>query len=94
MITHTTSVGSTPAPAEPERHRAITHGPAAVQSDTLSTTNASRLKAALEQTPEIRPEVVARAEELAVNPSYPPIAIIEKLATMIATSNDLSNAQE
>jgi len=52
------------------------------------------LKAALANTPAVRPEVIARASALAVDPAYPPLAIIEKIAIMIAASNDLSNSQE
>lgn len=91
MITNTNNVGSSPIPSpDPRRNRAsaaVSSGPA---EDTLSTENASRLKSALDNTPAIRPEVVARAASLAVDPAYPPLAIIEKIARMIADSNDLS----
>ena len=40
--------------------------------------------------PAIRPETVARAEALAVDPNYPPLQIIERVARLIADSQDLS----
>jgi len=95
MITNTTNVGSTPPPApDPRRVRTGSAAPAAASADTLTTDNATRLKAALENTPAVRPEVVARASALAMDPAYPPLAIIEKLALMIAASNDLSAVKE
>jgi hypothetical protein len=95
MITHTKNVGSMPAPAtDPQRRRAAVSTTPAAPEDTLSTNNATHLKAALEQTPVVRPEVVSRAAALATDPAYPPIAIIEKVARLIADSNDLSNSQD
>jgi hypothetical protein len=95
MITNTNNVGSTPASAlDPQRKRAAVSGPVAAQQDTLSTEHATRLKLALDQTPAVRPEQVSRAAALVTDPAYPPIAIIEKVASMIAASNDLSNTQD
>lgn len=94
MITNTNNVGSTPPPS-PDPRRARVSAPVSnnAGADTLSTENATRLKTALDNTPAIRPEVVERAAKLAVDPAYPPLAIIEKIAHMIAVSNDLSSEQ-
>ena len=95
MITNSINVGSTPPPApDPRRVRNDSASSFAASTDTLSTVNATRLKAALENTPAIRPEVVARASAFGLDPAYPPLAIIEKIALMIAASNDLSAAKE
>jgi hypothetical protein len=40
--------------------------------------------------PAVRPEEVNRAEALAVDPNYPPLEIIERVARQIAASQDLS----
>lgn len=91
MITNTNNVGSSPIPSpDPRRNRANAAAPSAPSQDTLSTENATNLKAALENTPAVRPEVVERASKLALDPAYPPLAIIEKVARMISASNDLS----
>jgi hypothetical protein len=91
MITNTNNVGSSPIPSpDPRRNRASVAAPATPAEDTLSTENATHLKAALANTPAIRPEVVERASKLAIDPAYPPLAIIEKVARMISDSNDLS----
>jgi hypothetical protein len=71
-----------------------TQKPAAarVQSDrdSLSTDKAAQLKSALETVPEIRPEVVARGQALAADPTYPSAAIIKSVAGLIVNSPDLS----
>jgi hypothetical protein len=59
-------------------------------NDRLSTENTSRLRAALAQQPEIRPEVVERGRALAADPSYPSPEIIRKISAMIVQSPDLS----
>lgn len=59
-------------------------------TDTLTTDNAESLKRALESTPEVRPEMVELGRHLAVDPTYPPRQIIEKLAQLMANSIDPS----
>jgi hypothetical protein len=97
MITHTNNVGSTPAPLgdslRPRGPRSTApSGPAS--GDTLSTENATQLKAALAQTPAVRAEVVERAAPLATDPSYPSGAVIDRIAAMIVRSPDLSNQED
>jgi hypothetical protein len=58
--------------------------------DQISTESAAVLKSALSSQPEIRPDVVARAKELAADPSYPSAAIIKNVAGQILGSPDLS----
>jgi hypothetical protein len=60
------------------------------KSDQISTESASFLQTALGQLPEIRPEVVARARELAADPSYPSTDIMKSVALQIVDSPDLS----
>jgi hypothetical protein len=60
-------------------------------SDSLSSASTDGLRQALAQTAEIRPEVVARAKVLAVDPSYPPRQILEGLAKLMVASSDPSN---
>ncbi len=71
--------GQRGAPAEPR--------PAA---DRISLGQTKKLEAALARTPEIRPEVVARGRELAVDPKYPPLAIVNHIASTITGSVDPS----
>ena len=62
-------------------------------SDRLSTDKAQQLSAALASQPEIRPEMVARGQALAADPSYPSRSIIDQLAAAIVNSPDLSEDQ-
>lgn len=96
MITNSTSIGSGGVPSpDPRRGRAASSSAAApAGGDTLSTKRATELRAALASTPEIRPDVVARAEALAVDPNYPPLKIIERVASLIAASQDLSETED
>ncbi|MFA6286597.1 MAG: hypothetical protein WC661_04365 [Opitutaceae bacterium] len=95
MITNTNNVGSVPTPApDPRRTRTAPATPAPAQEETLSTAHATQLKAALAETPAVRPEVVERASKLAVDPAYPPIKIINEVARMIANSYDPSSNQD
>ena len=64
--------------------------PAPAPQDHLSTDQADRLHDALANSPEIRPEVVARGLALAADPGYPPPAVIQGLAGMILNSPDPS----
>lgn len=60
------------------------------RTDQLSADSAVGLQAALEADPEIRPAVVARAQALAADPGYPPIAVIRNVAQQILAAPDLS----
>jgi hypothetical protein len=94
MITNTTPVGSTPITlADPRRVRAE-RSDQAQNEDSLSIQSAVGLQNALAVTPEIRPEVLARAEKLAVDLNYPPRQIIEGIAHLIALSRDPSIEQK
>jgi hypothetical protein len=66
--------------------------PARQAPDQVSTDNAAALKTALAAQPEIRPEVVARARELAADPGYPSISIIRNVASQILAAPDLSES--
>jgi hypothetical protein len=82
------------------RTDAITHAPAKPQTvaaqssaegeERLSRANSQALREALEQSPEIRPEVVERGRKLAVDPNYPPREIIMSLARLMSDSIDPS----
>lgn len=61
-----------------------------VRPDQISTGSAAALRSELARQPEIRPEIVARARELAQDPSYPSPEIIKKVAGLIAGAPDLS----
>lgn len=61
------------------------------RADQFSTASAAFLRAELQRQPEIRPEVVARARSLAADPSYPPPAVLSRVASLILSSPDLSN---
>ncbi len=73
---------------------ADTQKPAAARTqsgrDSLSTDKAEHLRTALANTPEVRPEVVARGQALAADPGYPSAAIIKSVAGVIVNSPDLS----
>ena len=64
--------------------------PLAPRPDQISTASAAFLRSALQRQPEIRPDVVARARALAADPSYPPVAVMKKVAEQILRSPDLS----
>jgi hypothetical protein len=93
MITHTSSFGTggpsgpDPSRAKPAQGEAFAPAPAA---DRLSTASAAGLRSALAATPTIRPEAVERAKALALDPNYPPLHIIERVAKLIADSQDPS----
>lgn len=59
-------------------------------SDQFSAGHSDALRSALAAQPEIRPEVVARAQNLAADPSYPPREVLAKVAGMILASPDFS----
>lgn len=60
--------------------------------ESLSTTRHVQLQAAIARSPEIRPEVVARGEGLAVTPAYPARYIIEQVAQRITNGPDGTQA--
>ena len=63
-------------------------------ADRLLSTRTSALQQALAQYPEIRPEVVARGQELSLDPDYPPAHVVETVAGLIAASPDLTETEE
>jgi hypothetical protein len=60
------------------------------ETDRLSAASKESLQAALQQQPEVRPEVVALGQKLAVDATYPPAEIIRQLSKMLIAMNDLS----
>jgi hypothetical protein len=64
--------------------------PAAGPSDQIHIDKAATLRAALQQVPEVRPEVVERARALAADPTYPSDAIVRHVSAAIVNSPDLS----
>jgi hypothetical protein len=67
--------------------------PAPAPADQLSTESAEHLRTALASQPEIRSEVVERAQALAADATYPSAAILHRVAGMIVNSPDLSEDQ-
>ena len=59
-------------------------------TDQFSAENTAALRVALNRTPEVRPEVVARGRALAADPSYPSAAILSKVGEAIIKSPDFS----
>ena len=62
----------------------------APRPDQISTESAAFLRSALQRQPEIRPEVVARARELADDPAYPPVNALRHVAAQLLASPDLT----
>ncbi len=60
------------------------------RADQISTESAATLRSALAANPEIRPAVVARARALAADPTYPPMAVMKRVAEQILAAPDLS----
>jgi hypothetical protein len=95
MITNTNHVGSPQTHAlDPRRERASSAAASTPREDSLNTTHANDLKAALARTETLRPEVVERASHLAVDAKYPPLQIIEQVASLLAASHDPSEEQD
>jgi hypothetical protein len=59
-------------------------------SDRLSSANTQALRDALSNSPEIRPDVVEKGKQLAIDPNYPPRQLIESLAKLMVDSRDPS----
>ncbi|MFA6544193.1 MAG: hypothetical protein WCS99_07190 [Limisphaerales bacterium] len=64
--------------------RAVKTPVGASTGETASFEGRAKLDAALASTPEVRPEVVARARELVSKPSYPPREILDRIANLLA----------
>lgn len=71
-------------------HSAASKRANGAETDSLSAKNSESLRESLKSSPEIRPEMVALGEKLAVDPNYPPRQIIEQLAKMFTVSVDPS----
>ncbi|MDB6038728.1 MAG: hypothetical protein JWM99_2569 [Verrucomicrobiales bacterium] len=56
--------------------------------DATEFSGATALDQSLNDTPGIRPEVVARARELVSQPQYPPTEAIRKIARLLAFNMD------
>lgn len=93
MITNSSSIGAG-GPTGPDPRRPRTAGAASpatsTPTDSVSTTRADQLRESIANSPATRPDKLARAEALAIDPNYPPLQIIERVARMIADSQDLS----
>lgn len=72
----------TPAPA-PSRTQGC-------GTDQFSSSQAASLRAALEQHPEVRPEVVERGRQLAADPGYPSADVLKQVASAILGAPDLT----
>ncbi len=89
-------IPSTPPPDRTVRPDALaasgpsTPRPPAPRPDQLSTASAAALRVSLARDPEIRPAEVARARALAADPTYPPVAVMRRVAQQILAAPDLS----
>lgn len=90
MISSTTSTDRTVRPEIVSAPGQSASRPPTVRPDQISTEQAAFLRTELQRQPEIRPEVVARARELAADPNYPPRDVIRSVAQQILKSPDLS----
>lgn len=54
-----------------------------VEGEKLSSSSTKALREALQNSPEIRPDVVARGKALAADSNYPPREIIDTLAGLL-----------
>lgn len=61
--------------------------------DRISTEGAAFLRAELNRQPEVRPEVLARARELAADPAYPSREILADVAGKLLAAPDLTDDQ-
>jgi len=74
----------------PKSAQAKANAPVNTATDTLSASSQSTLKDILKSQPEVRPEVVARGKQLAVDGNYPPKEIVRRLSELLVSSADLS----
>lgn len=61
-----------------------------VTSEQLISSHVNRLRSALNDVPEVRPEVLARAHALATDPDWPGSTQIEHIARLLSDSPDLT----
>jgi uncharacterized membrane protein len=61
--------------------------------ERLSSSNTEALREALKNSPEIRPEVVEKGKQLAVDPNYPPRQLIESLAKLMVDSRETADSE-
>lgn len=90
MITSTSSADRTLRPELQKPAGKPAQNQVGPRQDQISTGSAEFLRAELKRQPEVRSEVVARARELAADPSYPPTEVIQRVAEQILNSPDLS----
>jgi hypothetical protein len=62
-----------------------THRPRRTEGDAGEFRGTEALQRALAQTPDVRPEAVARGQALAASDEYPPQEVVRRLAAMLAT---------
>lgn len=70
---------------------ALTEPAPMTAGDTLDTTGGTALRESLAALPEVRPDAVEQGKKLAMDPNYPPRAIIENIARLFINSQDLTN---
>ena len=90
MISSTSSTDRTVRPELVQPAGPTGSRPAAPRPDQISTESAAFLRSELQRQPEVRPEVVARARELAADANYPSAEILRSVATQILGAPDLS----
>ena len=90
MINSTSSSDRVLRPEGPVLHAKApaSGGPGA---DRFSPENTAARKTALQNQPEVRPEVVARGRALAADPSWPTPEVLRQVGGMILGSEDLSD---
>lgn len=93
MISSTSSTDRTVRPELVAAAGPAAGRPAGLRPDQISTENAAFLRAELQRQPEVRPEVVARARELAADPNYPSFEILKSVAGQILAAPDLSEIE-
>jgi hypothetical protein len=93
MISSTSSADRTPRTdlVSAAGHASARTNP--VRPDQISTEHAEFLRSELGRQPEIRPEVVQRARELAADSTYPSAAISRHVAAQILAAPDLSEVE-
>lgn len=90
MINSTTSTDRTPHAEALAAPGQAAPRPLAPRPDQLSTDSAAFLRSELQRQPEVRPEVVERAQALAADPNYPSREVLKHVGAMILNTPDLS----